>query len=169
MELLEINIEEIKYNTWAFFTCELKGTYTFTVSKLGYNGTPYTWKFYHNKLNWTDTLIGTYGNASGNTSLPATFTVKMERGETITYTNTNNTNGAYVTISWIIPWLKDGEIFWLPLSNKEIWENVIINILWVKSQNFYIREISTITTWSRTPWNFVGYIQIGKYKIPYYL
>ena len=44
-------------------------------------------------------------------------------------------------------------------------------LFWLdNSGNFYVwNEVITATTGSIAPGNFVGYVQIGKYKIPYYL
>jgi len=57
---------------------------------------------------------------------------------------------------------RTNDIFWL-------WEPGYITIFWVYNKDFFAWiETTTATTWNITPWNFVGYLKIGDYKIPYY-
>lgn len=65
---------------------------------------------------------------------------------------------------------KKWETQWKPKSVSSIWSLGIISIFWVIEKEFYLwEETQTASTGSITPWNFVWYIQVWKYKIPYYL
>ena len=61
-------------------------------------------------------------------------------------------------------------ISWYAMSIVGLWNLWYITIFWLQDTNFYMwEETTTATTWSITPWNFVWYLQIWDYKIPYYL
>ena len=66
------------------------------------------------------------------------------------------------------PWV------WIPFETKAIWNLSWINLFWKNLTNssykefFAWLETNTATVWSITPWNFVGYLKIWDYKIPYY-
>lgn len=56
-----------------------------------------------------------------------------------------------------------------PNGLKAIWDLGTITIFWIINNDFFVGVTSnTATTGSITPGNFVGYIKIGNYKIPYY-
>lgn len=57
----------------------------------------------------------------------------------------------------------------IPSEVKGIWQNLISPFFWIIDWQFYVwKEVQSASTWSITPWNFVGYLQIWDYKIPYY-
>lgn len=63
---------------------------------------------------------------------------------------------------------------WIPTELKSIWNLWMYNIFWKNKTNpnyntfFTWFETNTANTWSITPWNFVWYLDIWGYKIPYY-
>lgn len=58
----------------------------------------------------------------------------------------------------------------LPKQTANIWVFTTVVLFWEKDRDFYLgREVTTASTGAITPWNFVWYIKIWKYKIPYYL
>ena len=57
----------------------------------------------------------------------------------------------------------------VPTKVEEIGAQTVLNIFWIFDGEFFVWiETENATTWSITPWNFVGYLQIWDYKIPYY-
>ena len=61
-------------------------------------------------------------------------------------------------------------IWWNPSSVKSIWERLAILIFWINKDSFYLwEEVSSASSWTIAPSNFVWYIKMWKYKIPYYV
>ena len=57
----------------------------------------------------------------------------------------------------------------VPTEVKSIWQQITVSIFWVFDWEFFVWvETNSATTGSITPWNFVWYLQIWDYKIPYY-
>lgn len=73
----------------------------------------------------------------------------------------------------------ESPIVWYTKTIVNIGDITSILIWWVKDWDFFggfndvltsaSDKISSVTTWNITPWNFVGYLQVWDYKIPYYL
>jgi len=73
---------------------------------------------------------------------------------TITYPLSIHKNSKYIG--------RTNDILWL-------WELWTMTIFWVYNWEFFAWiETTEATTWTITPWNFVWYLQIWDYKIPYY-
>lgn len=70
------------------------------------------------------------------------------------------------------PWSKDNTtaVSWYPTSPKQLWDLWVFFFFWISNWvvNFW-QETTEYTTWNITPWNCVWFLQIWKYKIPYYL
>lgn len=89
----------------------------------------------------------------------------------------NNYSGTYSSYistatctATITPIIYGEYIGGIPLNITSIWDTGYVNIFGKDGNNFFTwLEPNSVTTGAITPWNFVGYIQIGKYKIPYYL
>lgn len=85
------------------------------------------------------------------------------------YATPNSTRINSFSLSISINLSKNSNTVWLPTWIVWIWEDWSTIIFWLADWVFYVwEEKTTATAWSITPWNFVGYLQIGKYKIPYY-
>lgn len=57
----------------------------------------------------------------------------------------------------------------VPTKVIELGKLMVLNIFGIFDGEFFVWvETENATTWSITPWNFVGYLQIWDYKIPYY-
>lgn len=58
-----------------------------------------------------------------------------------------------------------------PRALTELWETAFLTLFWIHidGSNFVWKESNTAVTWNITPGNFVGYVQLWNYKIPYYL
>lgn len=63
------------------------------------------------------------------------------------------------------------DMTFVPTEIRAIWHQTWPVLFWLTPEwDFYLwKEVSSATTWNITPWNFVWYIQIWSYKIPYYL
>lgn len=117
------------------------------------------------------------GGVSGNYS--GTNTVNLPWGAHhvevhITWHGNNSTsNGYWINCSFTLSLTP--EIFGktkggaVPTKIEEIGAQTVLNIFWIFDGEFFVWiETENATTWSITPWNFVGYLQIWDYKIPYY-
>ena len=62
------------------------------------------------------------------------------------------------------------DMTFVPTEIKEIWHQTGPVLFWLTPEwVFYVwKEVSSATTGSISPGNFVGYLQIWNYKIPYY-
>jgi len=72
----------------------------------------------------------------------------------------------YVNAPKLIKYDKDTT----PTEIKSEWEMLSNIFFWYDSNDDFLvgEETNTVTTWSITPWNFVWYVKIWNYKIPYY-
>lgn len=124
-----------------------------------------------------------------------TSTSYVDKTYTITSTQINPTYSVYVkknssTATWVtrdwnysITWSQNFRKTSSYISSPEqqvwIWETSKVNIFWIKDWDFYNwfswiltsqnEKTTSATTWNITLWNAVGFIQMGEYKIPYYL
>ena len=74
------------------------------------------------------------------------------------------------TISYEVDLKKKWEYDSIPNEIIPLWQQLTISLFWLINNEFYVwEETNSVTTWNITPWNFVWYVQIGKYKFPYYL
>lgn len=80
---------------------------------------------------------------------------------------TYNESYVYTTANFTL----DYDMTFAPLEVKELWQQTWPVLFWLNNEwEFYVwKETTEVTTGSITPWNFVWYVQIWKYKIPYYL
>lgn len=126
---------------------------------------------------WAETQINAF-----NQSAPVAFwPITVPAGSTLYIrfrswwnNESRKANTVYVKIvinrtSFLIP--KNSNTNWLPRELKEIWEILKTTIWGLHNNNeFYAQSPTTsVTTGNITPWNFVWYLQIWSYKIPYYL
>ena len=73
---------------------------------------------------------------------------------------------SYNSLDLVKKWV----IQWKSKSISLIWQIGIICIFWAIDKDFYFwEETQTAVTWEITPGNFVGYLNIWGYKIPFYL
>lgn len=124
---------------------------------------------------WTTTYnqnvsrTGSWGSWSTETN----HTITVDPWETLTVSHVSQTTTPrYMNWTpWIFPKMND---YWLLYF---AWNNVVWEIgeywpawfFWKKWDDFILWvESTTRTTWSIAPWNCVWFIQIWKYKIPYY-
>lgn len=142
---------------------------------------------YYKANYWINGVIDSWGHCtssnrdlSGSRGDAPTWTktfwdISLQKGDVleIGYTLTNTPASASIwpfSISYQCSVTKEWDHYWIPLFQKNIWEMSFINITWVSEWIFYLwKETNSATVWEIAPWNFVGYIQIWKYKIPYYL
>lgn len=120
--------------------------------------------------NYTDVNFSWSGNS-------ATKTVSVVNENALDlYARATDSNSTYyinnVNFYWIYGSYFNAnhrEPIWIPTEVKNIWQSTNINIFWVNGDSFFSWwETTVITTWSIAPGNFVWYVQLWKYKIPYY-
>lgn len=58
----------------------------------------------------------------------------------------------------------------LPREVEDIWNLAIMTLFWIHTdwKEYLWQETNSAITWDITPWNFVWYLKIWDYKIPYY-
>lgn len=137
-----------------------------------------SWFYCHIYFNFGNTGQNTYDVNFENSGSSASKTTTAYNSNALDiYAKASDNNSTYyindVTFYWIYGKRfnnNHNESNGKPLSVENIWNPGKITIFWINNDNFYAgAEVTAVTTWNIAPGNFVGYIQIWKYKIPYYL
>jgi len=145
---------------------ELSNYYDYLKVNYWINNTMYNWSASQDNK---DLMTNRYNTATGTVNL---WTKTLTRWDSFyigySITGWSWTIGAF-TITYEVDLNKKWDYSFIPSEILSLWEQLTVNIFWIVDNEFYVwEEVATATTWTITPWNFVGYLQIGKYKIPYY-
>lgn len=113
------------------------------------------------------------GNYSGTNTVNISWWAHHVEVHITWHGNNSTSNGYWYNTSFTLSLTP--QIFWktggwaVPTEIKEIWELSVLNIFWIFDGEFFVWvETDTATTGSIAPWNFIWYLQIWDYKIPYY-
>lgn len=117
-----------------------------------------------------DLMVNRYNTATGTVDI---WTITLNRWDSFDIWYTKDWYWEWTvwpfTVNFEVDLSKKWAYSFVPSEIISLWEQLTVNIFWIVGDEFYVwEEVATATTWNITPWNFVGYLQIWKYKIPYY-
>lgn len=160
------------------FTASISGAYTFKIKAWQNSSNCKFWfgTYYDNILSEITPVTATSSDQQKTEEY--TITINVNAGETIyIYPHIQGGQNAGLrikletySITLSAQLFKNSNIVWLPKEIKNIGTLWISTIWGIHNKEFYAQaSTTTVTTWEITPGNFVGYLNIWGYKIPYYL
>jgi len=136
--------------------------------------------------NWYYSFTITWGETTGSQPSPycklyknnaeflsvsenGSITIRAFAGDVFTYARVNRKYTISATADFYSS--KWGSSTAKPRELETIWKQIRLTLfgIHIDNSNFVGIESSSVVTWSLTPWNFVWYVKLGNYKIPYYL
>lgn len=146
---------------------ELSNYYNYLRVNYWINNTKYRWNASQDNR---DLMTNRYNTVTGTVNL---WTIDLSRWDSFDiWYSTDGWQWTVwpFTVNYEVDLYKKWDYSFIPSEVIALWEQLTVNIFWIVDNEFYVwEEVATATTWSITPWNFVWYIKIWKYKIPYYL
>lgn len=166
----DVDIEsETGISIWSWFVQAWSSTTLFTAQSNGYYSFTVTWW----ETTWSEPspYINLYKNWVQilNASSSGSVTVRAYKWDVFTYYRVNRKYTITATADYYAS--KWGNEASKPREIKTIWELAVLTLFWlhIDWSNYVWTESTIAVTWWITPWNFVGYVKIWNYKIPYYL